>query len=520
MAGGTPHRPRFAAAAVLLAASVLLSRLLGYVREAVLAYRVGAGLEADAYYAGFQIPDLLNYFLAGGALSIAFIPLYTRARERSLEEAQRLYSTVLGTLAAVAVVATALLWWQAEALVALQFPRFDEEARALTVHLTRIVIPAQVFFVAGGIVRAVLMAEGRFAAQAAAPVLYNGAIIAGGLFLAPSLGVEGFAWGVLAGAILGPFVVPLLDARGRVPLRLRVAPLDRAFLGYLVLALPLMFGLSLLTVDEWYERWFGALLDRGTVAHLGYARRLMLVPVAIVGQAAATAALPIFARLWSEGRRLELDALLLRALRVGAALALFCAAGLFAFAEPLVRVVYQRGRFAAGDSEAVASILAVLALAAPAWVVQQIAARAFFARGDTWRPMLLGTAVALGMIPLYLELGHRFGAVGIAAAGAGGITLNAVLTVLLARRLHGAPAIGPLLGTLGRAALVATPPTWLASQIQLGRDGTSGALLDLAIGGAIFVALVGLGVALLGDPPMRDGMRRVASWLPRPRRAP
>jgi putative peptidoglycan lipid II flippase len=512
--GGT----RFGAAALLLGASVLLSRVLGYAREAVLAYQVGAGPEADAYRAGFQIPDLLNYFLAGGALSVAFVPLYTRARARGRPEAERLLATVLGTIGALSILGTALLWWQAEALVALQFPRFDEPTRALTVHVTRIVLPAQIFFLTGGIVRAVLMAEGRFGAQAAAPLLYNGCVIAGGLLLAPRLGVEGFAWGALAGAFLGNFLLGWVDVLRHVRLRVRVAPFDPDFRHYLVVAAPLMFGVTLLVVDEWYERWFGGLLAPGTVAQLGYARQLMLVPVAIVGQALAAAALPFMARLWSEGRRLELDALVLRTLRVGVSIAVVAAGVLFALAEPVVAVVYQRGRFSAEDTLAVAGLLAILTLACPAWVAQQIASRAFYARGDTWRPMLLSTAVALGMIPAYLALGRSAGAAGIAAAGVLGIGLNAVGLLLLARRLHGAPPLGLLASTLGRALAITAVAAALASRIDLARPGLAGAALELAIAGGAFVALVGLGVALAGDEPMREGAQRVLRRLRRRRR--
>src|SRR3990172_9095586 len=134
-------RIRFGAAALLLAASALPSLVRGCGGEAVVASQVGAGIEADAYRAGFQIPDLLNYFLAAGALSVAFVPLYTRALARGRPEAERLLATVLGTIGALSILGTALLWWQAEALVALQFPRFDEPTRALTVHVTRIVLP-------------------------------------------------------------------------------------------------------------------------------------------------------------------------------------------------------------------------------------------------------------------------------------------------------------------------------------------------------------------------------------------
>lgn len=230
---------RISAIALLLAASILLSRVLGYVREAVLAWQLGATAEVDAYRAAFQIPDLLNYFLAGGALSIAFVPFYTRVRARQgPEAAEQLLAKILGTMTLVAIVATAFLWWTADTLIALQFPRFAPETQALTVRLTRIVLPAQIFFIAGGIIRAALMAHDRFATQALAPVVYNAAIIAGGAAFGSTLGAEGFAWGALLGAVIGPFLIPLLDAQfsARLRVRVRIALLDRQF--WLILALP------------------------------------------------------------------------------------------------------------------------------------------------------------------------------------------------------------------------------------------------------------------------------------------
>ncbi len=506
---------RLSAAAVLLASSVLLSRLLGYAREALLAYRVGAGAATDAYYAAFQIPDLLNYLLAGGALSIAFLPLYTRQLARGdAAAAERLLGTVLGTLTAVAVAASAVLWWFAEPLIAVQFPRFDPATQALTVRLTRIVLPAQIFFISGGIVNAALLARGRFGPSAAAPLLYNGSIIGGGLFLAPrfSVPVEGFAWGALVGGMLGPFIAPLVDARRRIRLRGRVAPFDPAFLAYLAVAAPLMLGQTLLTVDEWYERWFGALLGAGSVAHLGYARRLMQVPVAVVGQAIAAAALPTLSRLWAERRHEELNRVVLGTLQAGLALAVFAGAVCFVLAQPLVRVVYQRGAFTVPDTATVAGILSLLSLAVPAWIGQQIAARAFYARGDTWRPMLLGTAVALAAIPLYLILGQRFGVRGLAIAGATGMSVNALATLALARWLHGAPDFGRLFATAARAAMIAVVAAAAAHYVLLlqpGSQGMVGALVDLVSGGSVFAASAVLGIAVLGDQPMRDLLRRI-----------
>jgi len=517
---GGPAATRFAGAALLLAVSVLLSRALGFVREMVLAYQLGTSPELDAYYAAFQIPDMLNYFLAGGALSIAFVPFYTRARSQQGEAAAgRLLANVLGSMTGLALLATLAMWWQAEALVALQFPRFAPEIQTLTVRLTRILLPAQVFFVAGGIVRAALMARGSFGTQALAPLIYNAGIIAGGGAFGATLGPEGFAWGALVGAAIGPFLVPLWDAwrRRDLALGVRFAPWEREFLSYLVIAAPLMLGVSLLTVDEWYDKWFGALISAGVVAQLGLARRLMQLPVAVVGQAIATAALPTLSKLWADGRKQELDRMVQTTLQASLGLALLAAAGSWALAEPLVTLVYQRGAFSAEDTVQVARLLQIFSLAVPAWIVQQIAVRPFFARNDTWRPMLIGSAVALAAIPLYLALGKQHGAPGIAAAGVIGMTTNALVTLAFARWLHGAPVLGALGASALRGGAIAALAGVAARAAALLMAAEQGPMLQLALGGTAFFVLVAVCLPLFGDAEMRAAVGRITRLLTRSR---
>ncbi len=494
------------AAAALLAGSVLLSRGIGFVREGLLAYQVGASGTADAYYAAFQLPDLLNYFLAGGALSTAFLPLYAKLRAGDEAGAERLLATVLGTLGLLAVCATVALWFAADALVALQFPDFDADKQALTAQLTRIVLPAQIFFVVGGVLQASLLARGRFAAAALAPLVYNGCIVLGGVLLAPSLGVAGFSWGALAGAVLGPFAIPWLDARRRVRIGVRVAPRDPDFVRYAVLAAPLMFGLTLLTVDEWYDRWFGGLLGDGAIASLVFARRLMGASVAVVGQAIGQAAMPALANLWAAGRLAELDRVLGLTLRAALALGILAGAATVALAGPLVELVYHRGAFNPEDAARVTGLLMIFSAAVPAWVAQQIAVRGFYARGQTWRPMLLGTGFALAAIPVYLGFGRRFGVDGLAAAGVVAMTGNALATLLYARWLHGGPPLAPIAGSALRALAIAGVAGVAAHAATGDRQGMLGAMADLAIGGCGFLAVSGLGVALLGDAALRNSV--------------
>jgi putative peptidoglycan lipid II flippase len=505
-------------AALLLAASALLSRILGYGRDIMLAYFAGVGWQSDAYFAAFIIPDWLNYLLAGSALSIGFLPLYTRALHRGGEaEASRLLATVLGNLAIIAVAVTGLLWWQADRLIALQFPEFTEEAHRLTVETVRILLPAQVAFILGGILKATLFARGRFGAAALAPLVYNLATILGGVLLYPTLGVKGFAWGVLVGAVLGPFLAPLIDARRDGPVRMRVSWMDRDFARYLALAAPLMLGQSLLTVDEWFDKWFGGLLAQGSVAQLTYARRLMLVPVAVVGQAIATAALPALTQLWERGRKEETNATLLRALQGGASLGVMALVAFVMLAAPLVEVFYQRGAWTAEDTQIVARLLFILSLSIPAWILQQILVRGFYARGDTWRPMVLGTVIVLAAIPLYRWMALEHGITGLAWAGVLGMWVNFIATLVMARSRHGAPDLRTFAGTLARSTafalaaglpslLIVRTPSWQAL-------GSFDAYARLTLGGVLYLVLAALLFSRFGDDATRSMLGRIRAKL-------
>jgi peptidoglycan biosynthesis protein MviN/MurJ (putative lipid II flippase) len=167
----------------------------------------------------------------------------------------------------------------------------------------------------------------------------------------------------------------------------------------------------------------------------------------------------------------------------------------------------------------VADTLRVFSLAVPAWIVQMIVVRPFYARRDFWRPMLLGTAIALLAIPGYLALGPLFGALGLAAAGALAITVNALATLVLARRLHGAPRLAPLASTALRAILISIPAAAAAFYCQPGLGGAIGTLVDLAVGGVAFALLAIAGVLLAGDAPMRETLSESWRSLARRRRA-
>lgn len=503
-------------AAIILATSILLSRVLGYVREMLLAWKFGASGTTDSFYAAFQIPDILNNMLAGGELSIAFVPLYLRILAKKGEkEAHKLMATLLGNMGAIVIVMTALLWYYADPLIRLQFPKFDAKTTQLTVDLTRIVLPAQIFFIVGGIIQAVLLAHKSFYAAALAPLVYNACTILGGLLLYNTHGIAGFSIGTLAGAFLGPFLMPVLFSWRHIPLKCRIALFDKNFLIYLGIAAPLMLGTTLLTLDEWYGRWFGALLATGTVAHISYARRLMQVPIAVIGQAIGAAALPTLAKLWADGKVQELNATLMQTLRTGIALSVVAGAGFFALAHPIVRLVYQHGAFKPEDAVIVGILAAVLSFAVPGWIVQQIISRAFYARGDTIRPMVLGSILSILAIPFYMLLARKYGVEGIAVAGVSAMTLNALATIIYARKLHDAPPFAPLIRTFLQALVIACPAVVAAMLALWGRavylplagmETKWVAIIDICLGGACFGAVALPAVLLYGE----DGLK---NWI-------
>lgn len=478
-------------AALMLSVGILLSRVLGYLRDAVIAYQQGAGAETDAYNAAFMLPDLMNYFLAGGTLSITFIPLFNHYLAKDDEAGGwRLFSviaTVMGLVLVVGIVAAELF---TETLVDWLFPGFAGETRRLTVEMTRIVLPCQLFHYLGGLILATLMAHGRFAAATLAPLVYNGAIVVCGLILGPSMGMHGFAVGALVGAVLGPFGLSLWLARRMVRYRPTLAVRSEGFRRYILLSVPLMLGVSLLTVDEWLGRILGSDMEEGTISWLNYARRLMLVPIAVIGQAASQAALPFLSRLAAEGRREELAEILMGSLHYVLLLAMLSAGLLVALAEPTIATIYEHGAFSPGDTARTARVLELFAIGIGAWGVQLVASRAFYAEQNTWTPMVVSTAVTLVAVPVYWLLGRALQAEGLALASTVGMTMQAVATLWVYRQRNRSVALGRLGESLARGAVLgvsAAVVAWGVARLLEGRLGERSleGLVQLVAGGGL-----------------------------------
>ena len=247
-------------ASLIMMGSVLLSRVLGLVRVQVLASLGGTSGQMDAYVAAFLIPEFLNHLLAGGFMSITFIPLFQRhllAKDEA--RAWGLFSNIFisGTLVMIGLIVVCLVF--ARQILGLLGTHVGGADIGLAVRMTRIILPAQLFFYWGALLMAVQFAHKRFFIPALAPLFYNGGIILGGVLLAPRLGIEGFAWGVLGGAFVGNAVVQVVGLRNLgARLRWTVNFKDPDLIKYVVISLPLILGLGMQFSNEIAFRIFGS----------------------------------------------------------------------------------------------------------------------------------------------------------------------------------------------------------------------------------------------------------------------
>lgn len=520
------------AAAMLMAASIFASRIMGLVRDKVISWQFGAGADTDVYFAAFVVPDFINYLLAGGYMSMTLIPLlsarFTRdtpqpgAQSRGEDDGWDFFSTVLFWNTAAICLLTLAAFIGAPELARLTAPGFDNaQLNRLTLYL-RILLPGQIFFIMGACLTALLYVRKSFAVPALTPLIYNGCIILGGLawpFFAPRVfgqgeatalqGMTGYALGATIGAALGAFALPLYAAwAGGLHVRLR---LYHPLIGrYVRLALPLMLGQSIVILDEQLVRVFGSLAGEGVVSLLNYARRIMLVPVGVVAQAAGVASFPFLAGLAAAQDHTAFHSTLNTALRRGLFVMLPVTAWMIAAAYPILGLIFEGGRFGAADTAHSTPLLQCLLIGVPFWLIQQVVGRAFYAWQNTLAPALLGSLVTLAVLPLYPLAARMWLGTGVAAVSAASIILYALILCLWWTRCHGTHAWRGLVRPIsicGLLALIAAVTSYgvmhavdskalLMSLGAVAAKARAHGLLDLAahgltlcIGGLTFVLL-------------------------------
>ncbi len=429
------HQHSAFSATVLLMTTIMLSRVIGYVREAYIAYAFGAGGQTDAYVAAFTLPDWLNYILAGGTASITFISIYTRfLAEKREADAQKTFSVIITVMTSVFLLGILAAEIFTPQFVGWMFHGFSPEQMRLCVSLTRILLPAQIFFYVGGVVGAVLLSHRMFLFPSFGPLLYNVFIILGGVVAGKQLGIASLAYGALLGAVIGPFLVNAIGAaRIGIGYRPTFDVRNPAFREWVRLSIPLMLGVSLVTADDWILRYFAS-SGIGDIARLNYAKRLFAVPIAVLGQATGQASLPFFARLFGEKKMKEFGETVNASVYRISSLSFLTSALMMVASLPLIDLVYRRGHFTFADSQETAIYFFWFSLSLAFWAAQGLYARAFYAAGDTLTPMVASTLITLASLVIYRALFHAFSVVGLAIASDLGIVANTVAAAVLLHR--------------------------------------------------------------------------------------
>lgn len=513
------HEHSALSATVLLMSAVMLSRVIGYIREAYIAYAFGAGHQTDAYVAAFTLPDWLNYLVAGGTASITFISIYTRyLSEKREDEAQKTFSIIITVMTAVLVVFIGLAEIFAPQIVRLIAPKFSPDQIRLCVYLTRVLLPAQIFFYVGGIVSAVLLSRKLFLFPAFGPLLYNVFIILGGVVAGRQLGIASLAYGALLGSFVGPFLVNAVGAaRVGTGYRPSFEINNKAFREWVRLSIPLMLGVSLVTADDWILRYFAS-GGVGDITRLNYAKRLFAVPIAVLGQATGQASLPFFARIFGEKRFDEFAATVSNSVYRISALSFLATGWMMAAALPLIDLVYRRGRFQFADSRETAMYFFWFALSLAFWSAQALYARAFYAAGDTLTPMVASTIITIASIPMYSFLFRTFSVVGLAIASDFGIVANTLAIAILLDRRKLVPAGLMRWGELGKALVTAVVAGFLSfgvSRVVKVRGSRAADVYALILVSITWAAAVAVGLWIMRSDLPRDLRRRKQTAYPR-----
>jgi putative peptidoglycan lipid II flippase len=426
-------------ALVTVSGLTLVSRILGYARDFVIARAFGAGLYTDAFFVAFRIPNLLRRLFAEGAFSQAFVPVLAEYKSRSSPEETRSLIDGVGSVLVVALaIAAALGVALAPVVVYLSAPGFaaDPAKYDLTVVMLRICFPYIAFISLVALAAGIFNTWNRFAVPAITPALLNVCFIVAALGFADRFDppVLALAWAVFAGGVLQlAFQIPFLVRLGLLP-RWRFDLSHPGVRQVLKIMAPATFGVSVAQISLLINTIFASFLTTGSVSWLYYADRLMELPAGMLGVALGTILLPSLSKYHADARYAEYSQLLDWGLRLTFLLALPCAAALAVIALPLVAALFQYGRFSADDVWLTREALAAYSVGLLGMILVKILAPGFYARQNIRTPVKIGILTLFATQAMNLVLIVPLRHAGLALAIGLGACLNAGLLYFYLRR--------------------------------------------------------------------------------------
>ena len=492
---------QIAGAATLVMALFIVSRLLGLLREIVVAGQFGTSAQMDAYLAAFRVPDFLFYVVAGGALGSAFIPAFAGfIAKNDMSGAWRLASAVINWVLIVLVGLGVLAAIFAPWFVQTFYPDFTPAQQTLTIELMRWMLISTVIFGVSGVFMGILNARQHFFLPALAPVVYNLSIILAAWFLGPILGVRGLTVGVVLGALAHLLVqVPgVAFGKNRIHYRPILAAKDPHVQEVGRLMAPRVVGLAAVQINFVVTTILAATLAAGSLSALNYGWIIMLLPQGVIALSVATALFPTLATLAAKGRQDEMRHIFLTTLRNLLFLTLPAAVGLIVLAVPIVRLLLQRGAFNDTSTNATAWALAFFSIGLVGHTVVEITTRAFYALKNTKTPVAIGIlAMVVNLIfsLLLLKLFEQWGLPphgGLALANSIAVLLEMVIMLLLLRGPMGGlsePGIRQSLVKMSVAALGMALALLVVMPMLPNSGSWWAAIIGIIIGGAVYIGL-------------------------------
>lgn len=415
------HARQIAKNASIVGGATLLSRVLGFLRDMIMAYALGAGGTADAFFVAFQLPNLLRRLFAEGSMTMAFVPVFSELRERQGDKAAfSMPRAALVWLLLILSVVTLAAMFFAKDITLLVAPGFAAEPGRveLTARLVRIVFPYIIFISAVALCMGVLNTMGHFLAPALATSVLNIALITGALigFWTGNDVALCLAWAVLAGGF-GQWLLqqPFLRGYGfrwRGAWKLRDENVKRMGL----LMLPTAFGAATYQLNVILGRVLASLLPTGAISYLYYADRLVQFPLGVFGVAVGTVALPSLAKLANNNQNDDFIATLNASLRLTLFICLPAAAGLIGLAEPMVSALFGRGAFTPEAARATAGALIAYGVGLPAFACVRPLYSAYFALHDTKTPAWTAAACLVVYVASGFAMMQSLAHVGLALA--------------------------------------------------------------------------------------------------------
>jgi putative peptidoglycan lipid II flippase len=505
-----------------IGSATLVSRVLGYVRDMVVALAFGAGPVTDAFFVAFRIPNILRRLLGEGALATAVVPVFSDySVNRTREELRRMFAVVLAAalivLSAVALAGTLTAPW----IVRVIAPGFssDVDQWRLATLLTRVMFPYLVLVGLSALVMGALQAHGRFFAAALGPAVLNVGMILGVILLHARLHppILALAVGVLVGGA-GQLLVQLPGLRHEALLvRPVLDPRHPALRRIARLLLPAVFGLAAVQVSVFVNTLLASFLPAGSISYLYYADRVMEFPLGVFGIALASASLPAMARLGAAGDTRGVADTLNFALRMSFYIAAPATVGLILLRTPITRVLFERGQFGPVETAATATALAWYAIGLAAFSAARISAQTFYALSEPGTAVRWGAISVAASIVAAVALMGVLGHAGLAAASSIGAFVNVAGLLVAARRRLGRLGGRAMLHSALRTSAACVPViAWCAALLSTW-PAESGTALDLVL---LLVAVAGGALIFLGASALVRAPERasLAAILPRRRR--